>query len=93
MRKPLWSVLVLALVLVLAAGCTAAAPASAPAADSGTPEQAADTSTDAGAAGDLITVRVSTVSEPSTLDPNLAEDAYSITPVEQLFLGFDQSQQ
>lgn len=87
MRRPLWLVLMLALVLVLAAGCTAAAPAAAPAADSGTTEQAADTSTDAGAAGDLITVRVSTVSEPSTLDPNLAEDAYSITPVEQLFLG------
>ncbi len=88
MRKPLWYVLVLALVLVLAAGCTAAAPASAPAAGTeagtaGATEQAAETGT--GAAP--VTVRVSTVSEPSTLDPNLAEDIYSITPIEQLFLG------
>jgi oligopeptide transport system substrate-binding protein len=84
MRKPLWYVLVLALALVLAAGCTAPAPAAAPdaGADAGA-EQAAE----APAAGDLITVRVSTVSEPTTLDPNLAEDFYSITPVEQLYLG------
>ena len=27
------------------------------------------------------------MSEPTTLDPNLAEDIYSITPIEQLFLG------
>ena len=27
------------------------------------------------------------MSEPSTLDPNLAEDYYSITPIEQMFLG------
>lgn len=88
MRKPLWYVLVLALVLVLAAGCTAAAPASAPAAGTeagaaGATDQAAET----GTAATPVTVRVSTVSEPSTLDPNLAEDVYSITPIEQLFLG------
>ncbi len=86
MRKPFWCVLMLALVLVLAAGCTAAAPAAAPDA-SADAEQATETAAGAAAAGDLITVRVSTVSEPSTLDPNLAEDSYSITPVEQLFLG------
>ena len=88
MRKPMWFVLVLALVLVLAAGCTAAAPASAPAAGTeagtaGATEQAAASETGAGP----ITVRLSTVSEPSTLDPNLAQDFFSITPVEQLFLG------
>ena len=88
MRKPMWFVLVLALVLVLAAGCTAAAPASAPAAGTeagtaGATEQAAATGTGASP----ITVRLATVSEPSTLDPNLAQDFFSITPVEQLFLG------
>ena len=88
MRKPMWYVLVLALVLVLAAGCTAPAPAAAPAAGAeagaaGATEQAAE----AGTAAGPVTVRVSTVSEPTTLDPNLAEDFYSITPVEQLFLG------
>jgi oligopeptide transport system substrate-binding protein len=76
MRKPLWYVLVLALALVLAAGCAAPAPAAAP-----------EAGAEAGTAGEPITVRVSTVSEPSTLDPNLAEDSYSITPIEQLFLG------
>jgi len=30
---------------------------------------------------------MSAVSEPSTLDPNLAEDNFSITPIEQMFLG------
>jgi ABC-type oligopeptide transport system substrate-binding subunit len=84
MRKPLWYVLVLALTLVLAAGC--AAPAAAPDAGAGA-EAPAEQAADAPAAGEPITVRVSTVSEPSTLDPNLAEDSYSITPVEQLFLG------
>jgi ABC-type oligopeptide transport system substrate-binding subunit len=79
-------VLALMLALALAAGCTAAAPSPGATTDAGT-EQAADTAADAGAEGDLITVRVSTVSEPSTLDPNLAQDSYSITPVEQLFLG------
>ena len=86
MRKPLWYVLVLALVLVLAAGCTAAAPGTAPATEAGAAgatEQAAATDTGAGP----VTVRISTLSEPSTLDPNLAEDTYSITPIEQLFLG------
>jgi ABC-type transport system substrate-binding protein len=38
-------------------------------------------------AGEALTLRLATVSEPSTLDPNLAEDYYSITPVEQMFLG------
>jgi oligopeptide transport system substrate-binding protein len=84
MRKPFWSVLLLALALVLAAGCTAPAPAAAP--DAGA-DAGAQQAADAPAAGDLITVRLSTVSEPTTLDPNLAEDFYSITPVEQLYLG------
>lgn len=84
MRKSLWTMLALVLALLLVAGCTAAAPAPGAATDAGADtEQAAD----AGAAAEPITVRVSTVSEPSTLDPNLAEDSYSITPVEQLFLG------
>jgi oligopeptide transport system substrate-binding protein len=75
---------VLALVLVLAGGCTAAAPGAAPAAGT---EAGTEESADTGAAAGPITVRISTVSEPTTLDPNLAEDFYSITPVEQLYLG------
>jgi len=39
------------------------------------------------ATGEEIVLRLSTVSEPSTLDPNLAEDTFSITPIEQMFLG------
>ncbi|MFZ1769214.1 MAG: peptide ABC transporter substrate-binding protein, partial [Caldilinea sp.] len=38
-------------------------------------------------AGEQVLLRLATVSEPSTLDPNLAEDNYSITPIEQMFLG------
>ncbi|MBK8046964.1 MAG: peptide ABC transporter substrate-binding protein [Anaerolineales bacterium] len=77
MRKFLWLVPILGLLLVLAAGCTAAP---APAASTGDAAPQA-------ASGEPITVRVSTIAEPSTLDPNLAEDTYSITPIEQLFLG------
>ena len=76
MRKSLWFVVAIALVLVLAAGCTAAVAPAAPAGEAAAP-----------AAGEPITVRVGTVSDPSTLDPNLAEDFYSITPIEQMFLG------
>ena len=80
MRKSLWSVLALALVLLLAAGC-AAAPAS-PADTGGAPAAEGDAT-----AGEPITVRISTASDPSTLDPNLAQDYFSITPIEQMFLG------
>lgn len=86
MRKSLWCILALTLALVLVAGCTAAAPGAAPQAGGEAATEQAGTDT-AASSGDLITVRVSTVSEPSTLDPNLAEDSYSITPIEQLFLG------
>ena len=82
MRKSMWTMLALLLALALMAGCTAAAPGAAPDAGAGV-EPAAE----AGAAAEPITVRISTVSEPTTLDPNLAEDFYSITPVEQLYLG------
>lgn len=88
MRKALWSILALALVLVLAAGCTAAQVPAAPGSAASAGSQAGATSEQApAAAGGPVTVRVSTVSQPTTLDPNLAEDFYSITPVEQLYLG------
>ena len=74
-RNTLWFVVALLLVATLAAGC-ATAPAASTEADVA-----------AAPAGDLITVRLATVSEPSTLDPNLAQDFFSITPIEQMFLG------
>ncbi len=75
MRKITWLVVMLAMIGLLAAAC--AAPAQTPAAGS---EQPA-------AAGEEVTLRLSSVSEPSTLDPNLAEDTFSIAPIEQMFLG------
>lgn len=76
-RNHLWYGLALLLVLLALAACTAApaAPgeANAPAAPA--------------TSGEALTLRLATVSEPSTLDPNLAEDYYSITPIEQMFLG------
>lgn len=65
-------------VLLLLAGCAVPAPGAAPANES---EAAAPATTEG------VTLRLSTTSEPTTLDPNLAEDYYSITPIEQMFLG------
>ncbi len=76
MRKALWLIGLLAVLTLVVAGC--AAPAAEPAA--GGAEQPA-------AAGEEVFLRLSSVSEPTTLDPNLAEDYYSITPIEQLFIG------
>ncbi len=74
-RNTLWYLVAVLLVAMLAAGCaTAPAPAA--------PSEAAAAPT-----GDQITLRLATVSEPSTLDPNLAQDYFSITPIEQMFLG------
>jgi len=67
--------LTLAVCLALVAGCVAPAAA---------PTTGGDTEA---ATGDEVVIRLSTTSEPTTLDPNLAEDYYSITPVEQMFLG------
>jgi oligopeptide transport system substrate-binding protein len=77
MRKSSWSLAALVVCLALLVGC--ATPMASPAAtdDAGQPSTA----------GGEIVIRLSTVSEPSTLDPNLAEDYYSITPIEQMFLG------
>lgn len=76
-RIHLWNLLALLLVMMIAIGCaTPAAPGEA-----GAPAAAPATS------GEALTLRLATVSEPSTLDPNLAEDYYSITPIEQMFLG------
>jgi ABC-type oligopeptide transport system substrate-binding subunit len=79
MRRNRWSLLTALLLLTLLAGCV---PATAPAAPVESSGEAAGE-----AAGEPVTIRLATVSEPSTLDPNLAEDAFSIAPVEQLFLG------
>ena len=74
-RNTPWYLVAVLLVAMLAAGCaTAPAPAA--------PSEAAAAPT-----GDQITLRLATVSEPSTLDPNLAQDYFSITPIEQMFLG------
>lgn len=85
MRRSFWLVALLALMLAVAAGCAAPAPGAAPAA----PAEGAETAGEAApaAAGEEVLLRLSTTSEPSTLDPSLAEDYYSITPVEQMFLG------
>ncbi len=77
MRKYLWPICLIAVVAFVVVGC--AAPGAAP--STGAAEEPA------AAAGEEVVLRLSVVSEPSTLDPNLAEDTYSITPVEQLFLG------
>ena len=79
MRRNRWSLLTALLLLTLLAGCV---PATAPAAPADSSGSAAGE-----AAAEPVTIRLATVSEPSTLDPNLAEDAFSIAPVEQLFLG------
>lgn len=76
-RTYLWNLAALLLVMIVAIGCaTPAAPSEA-----GAPVAAP------AASGAALTLRLATVSEPSTLDPNLAEDYYSITPIEQMFLG------
>lgn len=76
-RTHLWNLAALLLVMMVATGCvTPAAPSEA-----GAPVAAP------AASGEAFTLRLATVSEPSTLDPNLAEDYYSITPIEQMFLG------
>ena len=77
-RTHSWYWLALLLALLVVAGC--AAPAAAPG-EASVPEAAPV------ASGEALTLRLATVSEPSTLDPNLAEDYYSITPIEQMFLG------
>ena len=77
-RNAPWYLLAVLLVALVAAGC-ATAPAPAAPGDAGAAAPAP--------AGDVVTIRLATVSEPSTLDPNLAEDYFSITPIEQMFLG------
>ena len=77
-RNAPWYLLAVLLVALVAAGC-ATAPAPAAPGDAGAAAPAP--------AGDVVTMRLATVSEPSTLDPNLAEDYFSITPIEQMFLG------
>ena len=75
--KLLWLIGLVAALLLVAA---CAAPAG-PAATTG------ETGEPAAAAGEPVRLRLSTTAEPSTLDPNLAEDFFSITPIEQMFLG------
>ena len=82
MHRSSWMFLALAVCLALVAGC--AAPVGAPTTGVETEETAAPAEA---ATGDEVVIRLSTTSEPTTLDPNLAEDYYSITPVEQMFLG------
>lgn len=82
MHRSSWMFLTLAVCLALVAGC--AAPAGAPTTGVETEETAAPAEA---ATGDEVVIRLSTTAEPTTLDPNLAEDYYSITPVEQMFLG------
>lgn len=76
MRKTLWLVGTLALLGLLLAACAATAA-----------EAPADGGKQPAAAGAEVVLRLSSVSEPSTLDPNLAEDTFSTTPIEQMFLG------
>ena len=78
MNKVLSRFFTLILTLLLLVGCAEPGPAAAP---------ADDTRAAPAATGEGITLRLSTTSEPTTLDPNLAEDYYSITPIEQMFLG------
>ena len=82
MHKLLSRIFTTALTLLLLVGCAVPGPAAAPADDTG----AAPAAT-----GEGVTLRLSTTSEPTTLDPNLAEDYYSITPIEQMFLGLTNS--
>ncbi|MCB0189455.1 MAG: hypothetical protein KDE31_34525, partial [Caldilineaceae bacterium] len=78
MQNSLTRILSTTLALLLLVGCATPGPAAAPADDTGAA---------ASITGEGITLRLSTTSEPTTLDPNLAEDYYSITPIEQMFLG------
>ncbi len=66
------------LCLLIVVGCAAPGATTAPSADTGAAPATSE---------DGVTLRVSTTAEPTTLDPNLAEDYYSITPIEQMFLG------
>lgn len=79
MIRTLKRILALAACWVMLVGCAVPGPAAAPSGDSG--------ETAAPATGAGVTLRLSTTAEPTTLDPNLAEDYYSITPIEQMFLG------
>ena len=73
--KFLWlSALIVALALLVACAAPVAPSAGEAEAPAAAPEGG-------------VTLRLSTTSEPSTLDPNLAEDFFSITPIEQMFLG------
>ena len=74
-----WRFGTVALLVALLVGCVA--PASAPSGTAGESQAAS------AASGEAVVLRTSSVSEPTTLDPNLAEDYYSITPIEQMFLG------
>ncbi len=67
---------------VLVAGLALLAACAAPVAPSAGEAEAPPAASEGG-----VTLRLSTTSEPSTLDPNLAEDFFSITPIEQMFLG------
>lgn len=67
---------------LLITGCATVGPAGAP--QAGSEPSAAEAPA---ASADGVTLRLSTTAEPTTLDPNLAEDYYSITPIEQMFLG------
>lgn len=67
---------------LLVSGCATVGPAGAP--QAGSEPSAAEAPA---ASTDGVTLRLSTTAEPTTLDPNLAEDYYSITPIEQMFLG------
>ena len=82
MKLVLNRLLVVTVCWLLISGCATAGPAAAPPAGS---EQSAAAAPATSAEG--VTLRLSTTAEPTTLDPNLAEDYYSITPIEQMFLG------
>ncbi len=77
MRRNIIMVLALGLLLALLAACAGGAGP----AESGGDAAAAD------APADVISLALSTASEPVTLDPNLASDYYSTLPIEQMFLG------
>lgn len=68
--------------MVTITGCATVGPAGAP--QAGSEPSAAEVPA---ASVDGVPLRLSTTAEPTTLDPNLAEEDHSITPIEQMFLG------
>ena len=88
--KILIAVVILSIVVGVLAGC--AAPASAPAPEQAAPATGEEASASSEPAAEEpmaeeLVLRTSLGAEPTSIDPNLAQDAFGINSLEGLFLG------